>query len=141
MMAIPAGLHSIRVVCPDGIAATTKITIDGEPLNGVTALRFEASIKGGPVRLTLSMDAYVEIAGNTEVTYTREFGPLSPREVQILLAVATGQTNSQVAYAKGISEQTVKNHMSKIMVKLNVTDRTQAVVYAISQGWFDGNAA
>jgi DNA-binding NarL/FixJ family response regulator len=63
------------------------------------------------------------------------FAPLSPREVEILDNIAQGMTNKQVAYALTISEQTVKNHMSSILRKLSVNDRTQAVVYAMKQGW------
>ena len=63
------------------------------------------------------------------------FAPLTPREVQILDNIAQGMTNKQVAYALTISEQTVKNHMSSILRKLSVNDRTQAVVYAMRQGW------
>jgi DNA-binding NarL/FixJ family response regulator len=63
------------------------------------------------------------------------FAPLSPREVEILDNIAQVMTNKQVAYALSISEQTVKNHMSSILRKLAVNDRTQAVVYAMRQGW------
>ena len=63
------------------------------------------------------------------------FAPLSPREVEILDNIAQGMTNKQVAYALSISEQTVKNHMSSILRKLAVNDRTKAVVYAMRQGW------
>src|SRR5918999_5995404 len=63
------------------------------------------------------------------------FAPLLPREVEILDNIAKGMTNKQVAYALTISEQTVKNHMSSILRKLSVNDRTQAVVYAMKQGW------
>ena len=69
---------------------------------------------------------------------TRVFAPLSPREVQILDNIAQGMKNKEVAYALAISEQTVKNHMSSILRKLSVNDRTQAVVYAMRQGWIKG---
>jgi DNA-binding NarL/FixJ family response regulator len=69
---------------------------------------------------------------------SRVFAPLSPREVQILDNIAQGKTNKEVAYALAISEQTVKNHMSSILRKLSVNDRTQAVVYAMRQGWIKG---
>ena len=69
------------------------------------------------------------------------FSPLSPREVQILDSIAQGRTNKEVAYALAISEQTVKNHMSSILRKLSVNDRTQAVVYALRQGWIKGPEA
>ena len=69
---------------------------------------------------------------------THVFAPLSPREVQILDNIAQGMTNKEVAYTLAISEQTVKNHMSSILRKLSVNDRTQAVVYAMRQGWIKG---
>ena len=69
---------------------------------------------------------------------THVFAPLSPREVQILDNISQGKTNKEVAYTLAISEQTVKNHMSSILRKLSVNDRTQAVVYAMRQGWIRG---
>lgn len=70
---------------------------------------------------------------------THVFAPLSPREVQILDNIAQGKTNKEVAHTLAISEQTVKNHMSSILRKLSVNDRTQAVVYAMRQGWIKGS--
>jgi DNA-binding NarL/FixJ family response regulator len=63
------------------------------------------------------------------------FSPLSPREMEILQHIAKGQSNKEVAYALGISRQTVKNHMTSILRKLAVNDRTQAALYAVRRGW------
>jgi DNA-binding NarL/FixJ family response regulator len=63
------------------------------------------------------------------------FVPLSPREMEILEHVTHGRSNKEIAYALGISHQTVKNHMTSILRKLQVEDRTQAAVYALSRGW------
>ncbi|NJP06784.1 MAG: response regulator transcription factor [Chloroflexaceae bacterium] len=63
------------------------------------------------------------------------YSPLSARELQVLELVAAGQTNKEIALVLDISNQTVKNHVSSILRKLAVNDRTQAVVYAIQQGW------
>ena len=63
------------------------------------------------------------------------FSPLSPREMQILQYVTRGQSNKEIAFALGISHQTVKNHMTAILHKLDVEDRTQAAVYALRHGW------
>ena len=61
--------------------------------------------------------------------------PLTPRELEILSYVARGYINKQVADKLGISEQTIKNHMTSILRKLDANDRTQAVVLALHYGW------
>ncbi|MGB9750613.1 MAG: DNA-binding response regulator [Roseiflexus castenholzii] len=63
------------------------------------------------------------------------YSPLSPRELQVLELVAAGRTNKEIAKVLDISNQTVKNHISSILRKLAVNDRTQAVVYAMRRGW------
>jgi len=60
--------------------------------------------------------------------------PLSPRETEILDYVAQGYLNKQIAIKLGISEQTIKNHVTSILRKLNVNVRTEAVVLAIKKG-------
>ncbi len=61
--------------------------------------------------------------------------PLTPKELEILTYVASGYMNKQIAYKLSISEQTIKNHMSSILRKLDANDRTQAVVLAMHYGW------
>ena len=61
--------------------------------------------------------------------------PLSPREMEILEHVTRGMSNKEIAFKLGISHQTVKNHMTSILRKLRVDDRSQAAVYALSRGW------
>ena len=63
------------------------------------------------------------------------FTPLTPRELETLESVARGLSNKEVAQALSISDQTVKNHMTSILRKLAVNDRTQAVLYAVRRGW------
>lgn len=63
------------------------------------------------------------------------YSPLSPRELEVLELVAAGRTNKEIAVQLDISNQTVKNHVSSILRKLAVNDRTQAVVYAMRRGW------
>jgi len=63
------------------------------------------------------------------------FVPLSPREMEILVYITKGYSNKEIAYTLGISRQTVKNHMTSILRKLAVNDRTQAAVYALRHGW------
>jgi DNA-binding NarL/FixJ family response regulator len=63
------------------------------------------------------------------------FSPLTPREIEILDCVAQGNSNKEIAFSLGISDQTVKNHITSILRKLAVNDRTQAVIYALKHGW------
>jgi DNA-binding NarL/FixJ family response regulator len=75
------------------------------------------------------------ISGRLITDTEDSFVPLSPREMEILEYVTHGRSNKEIAYALGISHQTVKNHMTAILRKLQVDDRTQAAVYALSRGW------
>lgn len=61
--------------------------------------------------------------------------PLSEREIEILQYVAWGNSNKQVGAALKISDQTVKNHITSMLKKLSVNDRTAAVMVAISHRW------
>lgn len=61
--------------------------------------------------------------------------PLSSREVEILDYIARGNSNKEIAKALKISDQTVKNHITSILKKLAVNDRTAAVVHALRHGW------
>jgi DNA-binding NarL/FixJ family response regulator len=65
----------------------------------------------------------------------RYLSPLSAREMEILRLVVAGMSNKEIAYHLGISHQTVKNHITAILSKLGVADRTQAAVYALRHGW------
>ena len=56
---------------------------------------------------------------------------LTKREIEVLIEVASGRFNKEIAMILNISERTVKNHMSNIMKKIDVNDRTQAAVFAI----------
>jgi DNA-binding NarL/FixJ family response regulator len=59
---------------------------------------------------------------------------LSPRERQVLELVAKGKSNKEIASALGITEATVKCHVSVILMRLNAADRTQAVMTALQRG-------
>ncbi len=61
--------------------------------------------------------------------------PLTTREMEVLQCVAQGMSNKEISRHLEISEQTVKNHMSAVLRKLSVDDRTQAAMYAVRHGW------
>lgn len=62
---------------------------------------------------------------------------LTKREIEVLKLLAEGLFNKEIAYMLAISEKTVKNHVSNIFKKINVSDRTQAAVYAIKNNFVD----
>lgn len=71
------------------------------------------------------------------IDYQKPTHILTKRECQVLQLLADGKSNRAVAETLYISEKTVKNHVSNILQKINVNDRTQAVVLAIRKGWVD----
>jgi DNA-binding NarL/FixJ family response regulator len=62
---------------------------------------------------------------------------LTKREIEVLKLLSEGLFNKEIAYTLAISEKTVKNHVSNIFKKINVSDRTQAAVYAIRNNLVD----
>ena len=64
-----------------------------------------------------------------------EHGPLTERETEVLGLLSKGLANKQIAVSLGISEHTVKFHVSSIYTKLNVTNRTEAVRAGLRGGW------
>ena len=60
---------------------------------------------------------------------------MTKREKEVIRFVSDGMSNKEIAGLLGISHQTVKNHVTSILRKFGVEDRTQAVVYALKRGW------
>ncbi|MFG2285926.1 response regulator transcription factor [Streptomyces sp. NPDC048595] len=60
--------------------------------------------------------------------------PLTPRELDVLRLISQGLTNRRIARGLGISEKTVKNHLSAIYAKIGAADRTQAAMFALAAG-------
>lgn len=93
-------------------------------------------------RLSLEDEHYRE-----QIAATREYTPmdltgwelLTPRERDVLKLMAQGNNNRNIGNILYISEKTVKNHVSSILLKMGVDDRTQAVVQAIQKGWMSLN--
>jgi DNA-binding NarL/FixJ family response regulator len=102
--------------------AAGRFVIDGEDMDAYSAQAW--------------IDTHIEALGSTAIYGGDEhFLPLSPREMEILQYVAHGMANKEIANRLHISQQTVKNHMTSILKKMNVQDRTQAVLTALRHGW------
>jgi DNA-binding NarL/FixJ family response regulator len=67
-------------------------------------------------------------------TNGRQLSELTPREHEVLVLLAGGATNAEIAAALLLGEATVKTHVSRVLAKLGVRDRTQAVVFAYEHG-------
>ncbi len=120
--------------------ATAFLTKDGSPIELLTTIRRVARgeypindrVLDSPQVAGRLLDQFRNLAPGTVAEI---FSPLTPRELEILETVARGQSNKEIARTLGISDQTVKNHVTAILRKLAVNDRTQAVIQAIRHGW------
>ena len=79
------------------------------------------------------------LSGFRNVEYRKPLHILTRRECEVLQLMTDGRSNRSIGEDLYISEKTVKNHVSNILQKMNVEDRTQAVVEAIKNGWVTVN--
>ena len=78
-------------------------------------------------------------SGFRDVEYRKPLHILTRRECEVLQLMTDGRSNRSIGEELYISEKTVKNHVSNILQKMKVEDRTQAVVEAIKSGWVHVN--
>ena len=102
---------------PDDLAAALRVVAAGDALlaPSITRRLVEDFARLQPVLPTTAAD-------------------LTPRETDVLRLVARGQSNREIAATLVLAEQTVKTHVSRILTKLDLRDRAQAVVYAYESG-------
>ncbi len=129
--------HAIRAgasaYCPKDIMPDELVRTIHTAVKGYYVVGEEVLTEAG-VTIWLE-DQLTALAGSLGASPDEVFMPLSPREMEILTLVTKGLSNKEIAYQLGISHQTVKNHMTSILRKLDVDDRTQAAVYALARGW------
>ena len=129
------------------ISSAATLLLSDDPLN-VREMRRFARVWGilptesSAEELTAAIHALSQglIVGTSTLLFESEneplsHGPLTDRESEVLGLVAKGLANKQIAVALGISEHTVKFHVSSIYTKLNVTNRTEAVREGLRGGW------
>ncbi len=86
------------------------------------------------IRAVLAGNTWVPKDVATRLAMRNAFDELTPREVSVLEQLAKGMANKQIADVLGISEHTVKDHLKNILLKLHVSDRTEAVTAALQRG-------
>lgn len=89
------------------------------------------TVYGGNTYIQNSMATMLKEREEKFKTFRGEYNVLTKREIEVLKLLAEGLFNKEIACKLLISEKTVKNHVSNIFKKLDVSDRTQAAVYAI----------
>ncbi len=125
---VGASAYCAKDVMPDRLIEIVRATAKGYFI--VDGLQMDAR----ELKLWLQQSAETGAAAFMADS-SEQFFPLSHRETEILQSVTNGLSNKEIATQLGISQQTVKNHMTSILKKLNVQDRTQAAVTALRRGW------
>ncbi|MFZ5879268.1 MAG: response regulator [Chloroflexota bacterium] len=92
-----------------------------------------------PVDSAVAGKLFSRVASNTPAPESSIFNDLSERDLDILRLVARGLSNADIAQRLFLTEGTVRNYVSQVLMKLGVTDRTQAAVIALRHGLVDLN--
>lgn len=122
-----AGGYCAKEIGPEILARTIRAVADGKYAVGGNVFNRR--------ELDRWIDEQMEGARRSYSEPGAPFHPLSDREMEVLSCVVRGMSNKEIAGLLGISHQTVKNHVTSILRKFGVEDRTQAVVYALKRGW------
>jgi DNA-binding NarL/FixJ family response regulator len=123
-MEVGATAHVAEVAEPAELVATIRRVADGEdPLKDELVARPDL------------VERILDNVRDTIMADREATNPLTTRELEILALVAGGLRNREIAQTLGVSEQTVKNHLSTVLHKFGVPNRTQAVAYAVRHGW------
>lgn len=126
-MKVGAAAYCVKDVQPETLAENVRQVIKGK------------FVIGDEVLDTEELETWLEPESEADHSFYSELGdpyePLSKREMEVLAQLTKGMSNKEIANELGISHQTVKNHVTSILRKLGVEDRTQATLYALKRGW------
>jgi two-component system, NarL family, nitrate/nitrite response regulator NarL len=110
----------MKDISPEALAQSLRLVMMGE--------------KVLPTHLALLLISG-KVSGNGNVDAPRTSKGLSQREVQILRRLLNGDSNKMIANTLGITEATIKVHLKSLLRKINVTNRTQAAIWALNNGF------
>ena len=126
---VGAAAYYTRDLTPEELSDAVRRVSKGEYL-------INDDVLSKPQLASRVLKSFRELAIDEEDNTTRDlYSPLSHREVEIQDYIARGNSNKEIAKSLKISDQTVKNHITSILKKLSVNDRTAAVVHALRHGW------
>jgi DNA-binding NarL/FixJ family response regulator len=103
---------------------------DTEPADLVRAIR-TAHAGQSPLSPAVATRLVEQIVNGNR---PRAIDVLTPRELEVLRLIARGHSNKRIALELGVAEKTVKTHVGHVLAKLDLTDRTQAALYAVREG-------
>ena len=116
LVSLSFGCNGKLDVAPKDLVAAVRTVHDGETLLHPAVVR----------------ELVREVAGGRREPAADK--PLTAREREVLGLIARGRANKAIAFELGVAEKTVKTHVSNILGKLGLTDRTQAALYAVREG-------
>jgi len=130
---VGAAAYFTRNITPDELVDAIRKVSHGEYL-------IDEDVLAKPELATRVLDTFRKMGSTIEEEEVEDetknsYSPLSSREIEILAYIADGNSNKEIAKSLKISDQTVKNHITSILKKLSVNDRTAAVVHALRHGW------
>ncbi|MEV4094588.1 response regulator transcription factor [Streptosporangium saharense] len=112
--------------------ATGFLYKDVDPAALVQAIR---AVSGGQVLLAAeAAEAMLSAPATVPGSPAPPMTPLTEREREVLALIASGRSNREIARELTVAEKTVKTHVSNVLMKLGVQDRTQAALYAVRHG-------
>ncbi|GAC1393296.1 MAG: response regulator transcription factor [Ktedonobacteraceae bacterium] len=131
---VGAAAYYTRNITPDDLIEAVRKVSNGEYL-------IQDDVLSKPQLASRVLKSFRELTVEEEEGEAKDlYSPLSSREIEILDYIARGNSNKEIAKSLKISDQTVKNHITSILKKLSVNDRTAAVVHALRHGWIKINA-
>lgn len=126
-MRVGASAYCVKDVRPETLAWIVRTVASGDYVVGEEAMDARALENWLNPQFKDTEGLYGDLA--------EPYEPLSRREMEVLGLMTRGMSNKEIASGLGISHQTVKNHVTSILRKLSVEDRTQAALYALKRGW------
>ncbi|MFD0868145.1 response regulator [Paenibacillus residui] len=119
--AIKAGAigYQLKDVDPDVLTETIFAAMDGQKV----------------IHPEIANKLMTFVASEAEADF--RFNRLTSKEKEVLYHITLGQSNKEIAAELHIADKTVKTHISNILSKMEVQDRTQAALYTLRNGWFE----